>query len=199
MTAPEPDSAGRGSVEARGSGGPAAEAAGDAGETGDAEASGRTGRAAGSGRPGGTARPGGTDEAGESGESGESGAAEAGDRDARDPAERGETTVVERVVAKLAVQAAREALRSAPAARLVPPGARHWPRASARVRDDRARVRVLVELGYPSDIGAQCDAVRRQVAARVRELAGMDVPHVAVGVERLHSEQLDGERSGRVR
>lgn len=170
MTGPEPDSAGRGSVEADGSGGPVAEAA---------------------------------EEAAASDETGEPAEAwvrdEVGDRDARDPAERGETTVVERVVAKLAVQAAREALRSVPAARFVPPGSRHWPRASARVRDDKARVRVLVELGYPSDIGAQCDAVRRQVAARVRELAGMDVPHVAVGVERLHSEQLDGERSGRVR
>ena len=31
-----------------------------------------------------------------------------------------------------------------------------------------ARVRVAVELGYPSDIGAQCGAVRRQVAERVR-------------------------------
>ncbi|WP_314172936.1 Asp23/Gls24 family envelope stress response protein [Streptomyces winkii] len=114
-------------------------------------------------------------------------------------AERGATTVVERVVAKVAVQAAREALRSAPAARKVPPGPRHWPRASARVRERTARVRVLVELGYPSDIGAQCAAVRRQVVSRVKELVGMDVPDVAVGVERLHSEQLDGERSGRVR
>ena len=173
MTGPEPDSAGRGSVAADGPGGPAAAAADEAAET---------------------------DETGETGDRDAGGAGDAGDgaADGPGPGERGETTVVERVVAKLAVQAAREALRS-PAARFVPPGSRHWPRASARVRDDKARVRVLVELGYPSDIGAQCDAVRRQVAARVRELAGMDVPHVTVGVERLHSEQLDGERSGRVR
>lgn len=116
-----------------------------------------------------------------------------------DTASRGATTVVERVVAKVAVQAAREALRTAPAARNVPPGPRHWPRASARVRDGTARVRVLLELGYPSDIGAQCAAVRRQVVSRVEELVGMKAPDVAVGVERLHSEQLAGERSGRVR
>ncbi|QPP09520.1 Asp23/Gls24 family envelope stress response protein [Streptomyces bathyalis] len=116
-----------------------------------------------------------------------------------DGAERGATTVVERVVAKVAVQAAREALRATPAALQVPPGPGHWPRASARVRDRTARVRILVELGYPSDIGAQCAAVRRQVVSRVKELVGMDVPDVAVGVERLHSQQLDGERSGRVR
>ncbi|WP_346777284.1 Asp23/Gls24 family envelope stress response protein [Streptomyces sp. HNM0575] len=105
----------------------------------------------------------------------------------------------ERVVAKVAVQAAREALRSGSAARKVPSGPAHWPRASAKLRNGTARVRVLVELGYPSDIGAQCAAVRRQVASRVKQLAGIDVPEVAVGVERLHSEQLDGERSGRVR
>lgn len=116
-----------------------------------------------------------------------------------DSAERGATTVVERVVVKIAVQAAREALRTYPAALKVPPGTGHRPRASARVRDRTARVRVLVELGYPSDIGAQCAAVRRQVASRVKELLGMEVPDVAVGVERLHSEQLDGDRSGRVR
>lgn len=117
-----------------------------------------------------------------------------------DTAERGTTTVAERVVAKIAVQAAREALRTAaPAALNVPPGPRHWPRASARVRERTARVRVLVELGYPSDIGAQCAAVRRQVVSRVKELAGMDAPDVAVEVDRLHSELLDGERSGRVR
>lgn len=115
-----------------------------------------------------------------------------------DGAERGATTVVERVVAKIAVQAAMEALRAA-SAPWVPRDSRHWPRASARVRDRSARVRILVELGYPSDIGAQCAAVRRQVVSRVKELAGMDVPDVAVGVERLHSQQLDGERSGRVR
>jgi uncharacterized alkaline shock family protein YloU len=118
--------------------------------------------------------------------------------DEGDP-ERGATTVVERVVAKVAVQAAREALGEWPAARQVPPGTGHRPRASATLRNGTARVRVLVELGYPSDIGAQCAAVRRQVASRVAELVGVQVPDVAVGVERLHSRQLDGERSGRVR
>ncbi|MCH6159574.1 alkaline shock response membrane anchor protein AmaP [Streptomyces marispadix] len=123
------------------------------------------------------------------------------DEGARDEggSERGATTVVERVVAKVAVQAAREALGEWPAARRVPPGVDHRPRASAKLRNGTARVRVLVELGYPSDIGAQCAAVRRQVASRVKELVGVHVPDVAVGVERLHSRQLDGERSGRVR
>jgi hypothetical protein len=113
--------------------------------------------------------------------------------------ERGATTVGERVVAKVAAQAAREALRTVPAAFKVPRGPLRPPRATATVHERTARVRVTVELGYPSDIGAQCAAVRRQVASRVKELAGMDVPDVVVGVEWLHSEQLDSERLGRAR
>jgi hypothetical protein len=113
--------------------------------------------------------------------------------------ERGATTVGERVVAKVAAQAAREALRTVPAAFKVPRGPLRPPRATATVHERTARVRVTVELGYPSDIGAQCAAVRRQVASRVKELVGMDVPNVVVGVEWLHSEQLDSERPGRDR
>ncbi|MBI0301030.1 hypothetical protein JBE04_42955 [Streptomyces sp. PRKS01-29] len=60
------------------------------------------------------------------------------------------------------------------------------PYAVATVRGGVARVRVAVELGYPSDIGAHCGAVRRQVIERVSELTGMEVPEVAVTVERLH-------------
>jgi hypothetical protein len=58
-----------------------------------------------------------------------------------------------------------------------------------------------VELGYPSDIGAQCAAVRRHVTLKVKELAGMDTSEVAVDVERLHSAYFDGDTSaaGRVR
>lgn len=60
------------------------------------------------------------------------------------------------------------------------------PYAVAAVRGGVARVRVAVELGYPSDIGAHCGAVRRQVIERVSEMTGMEVPEVAVTVERLH-------------
>ena len=113
--------------------------------------------------------------------------------------ERGATTVVERVVAKVAAQAAREALRTVPAAFKAPRGPLRPPRATVTIHERTARVRVIVELGYPSDIGAQCAAVRRQVAARVKELVGMEVPEVAVGVGWLHSVQLERERSGRAR
>ncbi|WP_431032702.1 hypothetical protein ACQYWQ_05220 [Streptomyces sp. P6-2-1] len=100
-------------------------------------------------------------------------------QDAVEPAERGATRIADRVVAKISAQAAREAI--AP----VPPGARA-PRTAVSVHRETARVRVSVELGYPSDLGAQCGAVRRRVTERVGDLAGMRVPEVAVQVERLH-------------
>ncbi|MCX4663038.1 hypothetical protein GT204_06280 [Streptomyces sp. SID4919] len=108
-----------------------------------------------------------------------------------DAAERGATAIADRVVAKIAAQAAREALTGLP--RAAAP-----PHATVVVHKDSARVRVVLELGYPSDIGAQCGAVRRQVAERVRTLAGMTVPEVTVQVERLHSP-LDSGTRGRTR
>jgi uncharacterized alkaline shock family protein YloU len=109
------------------------------------------------------------------------------------PADRGATRIADRVVTKIASQAAREALGGA-----VPNGGAP-PRADVSVQNGRARVRVSLELGYPSDIGGQCGAVRRQVAQRVKALAGMDVPEVKVEVERLHSAQTRGSGPGRIR
>ncbi|WP_449479277.1 Asp23/Gls24 family envelope stress response protein [Streptomyces abikoensis] len=110
--------------------------------------------------------------------------------------ERGATRIADRVVAKIASQAAREALRGGAEARSAEAGP---PYADVTVRDDVVRVRVAVELGYPSDIGAQCGAVRRRIAERVRALAGMEVPEVAVTVERLHSVHTVSAGRERVR
>jgi uncharacterized alkaline shock family protein YloU len=92
---------------------------------------------------------------------------------------RGQTRIADRVVAKIAAQAAREAVDERP--RDAAP-----PRATVTVHHGTARVRVSLDLVYPCDIGRQCGAVRRRVAERVRALAGMEVPEVAVQVERLH-------------
>ncbi|MFF3956030.1 Asp23/Gls24 family envelope stress response protein [Streptomyces sp. NPDC001890] len=105
---------------------------------------------------------------------------------------------------------AREALsRFTDSARHVPPG-RRTPRVTTSVRRapepnkhaagrdcdtahgrpallGEVRMRIAVELGYPSDIGAQCAAVRREVIERLRTWAGMDVSELTVSVERLHS------------
>ncbi|WP_017238556.1 Asp23/Gls24 family envelope stress response protein [Streptomyces sp. SS] len=94
--------------------------------------------------------------------------------------DRGATKIADRVVAKIAAQAAREALDAVPEG-----GSR--PHASVVVHRDVARVSVSLELDYPSDVGRQCGAVRGRVRNRVEELAGMEVHEVAVHVERLHS------------
>ncbi|RKN42457.1 hypothetical protein [Streptomyces hoynatensis] len=121
------------------------------------------------------------------------------------PGERGATRIAERVVAKLAAQAAREALRSEPDGPPLPPGTGGWAEATAQVSRPPgtagaglAGVRVAVELGYPTDIAARCTAVRHHVTRRLRELAGMDTSHVTVAVERLRSDHFGGESQGRV-
>ncbi len=114
-------------------------------------------------------------------------------------ADRGATRIADRAVAKVAAQAAREALRTGPGADTVPRGRRAAPQSDVDVRGGSARVRISLQLGYPSDIGGQCGAVRRQVTTRVGELTGMEVADVAVRVDRLHSAHLDGEAFRRAR
>ncbi|MER5718146.1 hypothetical protein [Streptomyces sp. NPDC002132] len=109
------------------------------------------------------------------------------------PAERGATRIADRVVAKVASQAAREAVGPLP-----PEAAR--PHATVVVQHhEAARVRVHLELGYPTDIGPRCHAVRRHVTERVGALVGMEVPEVAVQVERLHLTAAHGPAHGRTR
>ncbi|KOG33906.1 Asp23/Gls24 family envelope stress response protein [Streptomyces resistomycificus] len=108
------------------------------------------------------------------------------------PGERGATRIADRVVAKIAGQAAREALGEL--SEDASP-----PYASVVVRHTAARVRVHLELDYPCDIGARCGRVRRHVVERVGALVGMEVPEVAVQVERLHSETAHGAQQGRTR
>jgi uncharacterized alkaline shock family protein YloU len=106
------------------------------------------------------------------------------------PGDRGATRIADRVVAKIAAQAAREALAE------LPPDAVP-PHATVVVHRDRARVRVSLELPYPSDIGGQCATVRARVASRVHALAGMEVPEVAVEIERLHLAPPHGAAPGK--
>lgn len=108
------------------------------------------------------------------------------------PGERGATTIADRVVAKVAAQAAREAVGS------LPPEAAH-PHATVVVHHETAHIRVHLELDYPTGIGPRCHAVRRHVTERVGELVGMEVPEVAVQVERLHPTAAHGAAHGRTR
>ncbi|MFJ7072313.1 Asp23/Gls24 family envelope stress response protein [Streptomyces sp. NPDC098781] len=116
------------------------------------------------------------------------------------PGERGATRIADRVVTKIAAQAAREGVG------VLPKGAARpyahvvvRPQASAGTTVDAARVRVHVELDYPCDIGSRCAAVRRHVVERVGALVGMEVPEVAVHVERLHPAPGQGAAQVRTR
>ncbi|MEU6893464.1 hypothetical protein ABZ934_17020 [Streptomyces sp. NPDC046557] len=106
------------------------------------------------------------------------------------PAERGATQIADRVVAKIAAQAAREALAAtgpAPAP----------PHATVTVHHDIARVHVSLELGYPSDLTAQCAAVRREVTERIERCAGMAVPEVDIDIEQLRPLPAGPAAAGR--
>ncbi|OIK26622.1 Asp23/Gls24 family envelope stress response protein [Streptomyces malaysiense] len=104
------------------------------------------------------------------------------------PGERGATRIADRVVAKIAAQAAREAVGP-------PPADAGAPHATVVVHHGTARIRVDLELGYPCDIGSRCAAVRRQVTERVGALANTTVSEVAVRIERLHLPAAAGGRT----
>ncbi|MFD3504774.1 hypothetical protein ACFWWT_40990 [Streptomyces sp. NPDC058676] len=108
------------------------------------------------------------------------------------PGERGATRIADRVVSKVAAQAAREALGELP-------DDASPPSATVAVRHETARIRLHLELDYPCDIGARCRRVRRHVVERVGALVGMEVPEVAVQVERLHPVTAHGAAQGRTR
>ncbi|MFF6786439.1 Asp23/Gls24 family envelope stress response protein [Streptomyces sp. NPDC012510] len=146
---------------------------------------------------------------------------EAGPRPGVPRRERGAITVADRVVAKTAARVAREVLsRFTESTGHVPPDrrtphvtayVRRAPERDTRGRDTEGRdiepaagrqavlgeaqVHITVELGYPSAIGEQCAAVRREVTERLRTWAGMEVSDLVVSVERLHSAH-SGRPSG---
>ncbi len=103
---------------------------------------------------------------------------------------RGATRIADRVIAKIASRAAREAIGT------VPLGGRP-PYATVSVQQGAVRVRISLDLDYPTDIGGRCAAVRHRVIQRVDALAGMAVPEVIVQVERLHSAGTRGAVQGR--
>ncbi|TQJ48128.1 MULTISPECIES: Asp23/Gls24 family envelope stress response protein [Streptomyces] len=122
----------------------------------------------------------------------EGGAAVGGHRSVVPPGARGATRIADRVVAKIAAQAAREAVGPLPSDAA-------GPHATVVVHHETAHVRVHLELDYPTDIGGRCHRVRRHVTERVGALVGMEVPEVAVQVERLHLTAAPGVAHGRAR
>ncbi|WP_405448479.1 Asp23/Gls24 family envelope stress response protein [Streptomyces achromogenes] len=112
------------------------------------------------------------------------------------PAERGATVIPDRVVARIATQAARTA-QSRRAA--VPPdrGGPTSPSATAAVRTGSVRLHLALDLPYPTDIPHVCERIRRDVAERVVQLTGLRVGEVTLTVRRLVTAAEAGR--GRVR
>ncbi|MFD8789809.1 Asp23/Gls24 family envelope stress response protein [Streptomyces vinaceus] len=99
-------------------------------------------------------------------------------------AERGATVIPERVVARIAARAAKEALadRTGTAASPVKLAA---PQASATVTKGSARLKLSMEVPYPADLARTSLHVQHYVSERVAHLTGMSVTEVTLAVERL--------------
>ncbi|WP_217196077.1 hypothetical protein [Streptomyces buecherae] len=94
-------------------------------------------------------------------------------------AQRGATTIADRVIARTATAAAREALHD-----LAHPTA--TARATGTTRRGTARLTLALDLPYPIDIPATTDAVHQHVSHRTAALMGLPVGTLRIRVERLH-------------
>ncbi|MGW1875429.1 Asp23/Gls24 family envelope stress response protein [Streptomyces sp. NPDC001975] len=112
------------------------------------------------------------------------------------PAERGATVIPDRVVARIAVQAARTA-QSRRAA--IPPDrdGPAAPTASAVTRTGSVRLHLTMDLPYPADLPQVCERIRQDVAERVAQLTGLTVGEITLTVQRLVT--AGGANRGRVR
>ncbi|MEV6318830.1 Asp23/Gls24 family envelope stress response protein [Streptomyces sp. NPDC051776] len=110
------------------------------------------------------------------------------------PAERGATMIPEKVVARIAARAAREALLRQPA----PPPVRRVlaePRSSVVVHRGAARLGLTVDLPYPIDIADASRRMQEHVAQRVAQLTDLRVTDVTLVIGRLVSaESQEGRR-----
>ncbi|MFD7588118.1 Asp23/Gls24 family envelope stress response protein [Kitasatospora sp. NPDC059811] len=100
----------------------------------------------------------------------------------REPAARGRLRIADRVYARIAARAAREALADVWTGRTAK-GAP--PAVSVATPGSTVTVRVAVALPFPADLAALARAVRERVAAQVAGFTGTRVSEVVVVVERL--------------
>lgn len=112
------------------------------------------------------------------------------------PAERGATVIPEKVIARIAAQAARTA-QSRRAA--VPPDRSEpsSPAASATTKAGSVRLHLSMDLPYPTDLPEVCERIRHDVSERVTQLTGLTVGEVTLTVRRLLT--ADDPDRGRVR
>ncbi|MFJ4125853.1 DUF6286 domain-containing Asp23/Gls24 family envelope stress response protein [[Kitasatospora] papulosa] len=95
------------------------------------------------------------------------------------PSQRGTTTVSEKAVRRIAGRAAAEAL---PGRAVTATGV------TAAVRGQRAEVSLDLALPYPAPVADSVGLVQEHVAARTRQLSGLDVPRAEVSVRALRAD-----------
>ena len=105
--------------------------------------------------------------------------------------QRGQTTIADRVVARVAAQAAAEIRHTGGAARRVAGMAmgresgEGLARVSARVDGHLALIEMRLTVDYPAPVRTLAREVRRHVIERVAGLTGLEVRHVDIEVVRL--------------
>lgn len=109
------------------------------------------------------------------------------------PAERGATIIPDKVVGRIAAEAGRVAQRNRAA---VPqdrdPGAA--PSASVVSHAGAVRLRLAVDLPYPTDLARVCEQIQHDVGDRVAQLTGMRVDEVTLTIRRLLTAPGPGRR-----
>lgn len=107
------------------------------------------------------------------------------------PADRGRLVIADKVITKIAVQAAREASAAtghggaASARGGAMPAA---PRVRVSLTDNVARLTVELGVTFPRPMRATVTEIQRHLSRRLKQLAGVDVARVDVRIVRLSVE-----------
>jgi uncharacterized alkaline shock family protein YloU len=115
---------------------------------------------------------------------------------------RGQTTIADRVVSKIAARAAAEVEQTAGAGRQVfgitvgRPARTAPPRTEVRIDGNVALVQVTMSVAWPASVRQVAQQVRQRVTEQVRALTGMTVAEVEVRVTALVG--ASGGDNGRV-
>ncbi|MHA3705061.1 Asp23/Gls24 family envelope stress response protein [Jatrophihabitans sp. YIM 134969] len=113
-----------------------------------------------------------------------------------DPDDRGRTTIADRVVEKIAAQAAVEVDHAAGLRRSLAGRSLGSPRvrATAEVDGRVAALRLDLAVDYPAPVRQVTRAVRQRVTEQVATLAGMRVDHVDITVAALRRPPVERRR-----
>ncbi|MFC5665653.1 hypothetical protein ACFP3U_22065 [Kitasatospora misakiensis] len=106
----------------------------------------------------------------------------------REPGARGRLRIADRVYARIAARAAREALTEAWQGRTGRGGPPKVSVSGPAAPSAPVTVRVALDLPFPADLTALARAVRDRITADVRALTGTRVAEVVVVIEHLVPE-----------